>query len=104
MQTVLGTNCNIYRKYILNYLFEGLKSIKLINDLTFYTKSKTIIDTFPQDYQCHVGHFFYTRYPLLGLFLVSMQKILYLFIPKFNKHLEAFLFDMFCSLATSVVL
>ena len=57
MQTVLGTNCNIYRKDILNYFLEGLKFIKLLNDLpvTFYTKSKTIIATFPQDYQCHVG-------------------------------------------------
>ena len=65
MQSVLGTNCNIYRKDILNYFFEGLKSIKLLNDLTFYTKSKTIIAIFPQDYQCQVGHFFNaTRYPI----------------------------------------
>ena len=59
MQTVLGTNCTIFRKKKLKYFFEGLKSIKLLNDLTIYTKSKTIILTFPQDYQCHVGHFIF---------------------------------------------
>ena len=73
MQTGPGTNCKIYRKDFLNDFFKGLKSIKLLNELTFYTNSKTIITTFPQDYQCHAVHFFDTaRYPLLNIVLVSL--------------------------------
>ena len=67
MQTVLGTNCNIYRKDILNNLFEGLKSIKLLNDLTFYTKPEQLLPHSLRTINVMLGIFLYNKVPTIRL-------------------------------------
>ena len=65
MQTVLETNCNIDRKDILNYFFEGLRSIKLLNDLMFYTNQKQLLSYFLRTINVMLGIFLYSKVPTI---------------------------------------